>query len=207
MNKKYLFVYGTLKKGFKANFLLENEVFISNAKTIDKFCMISSELGSYPILYNNVSNLGKKIYSEIYSVSCDKFEELDSYEDVPNLYKRIEIIVETDEKKLVNAFVYLSSDEINLTKKHNFLSSWNQIDIFQYAISKNKVIEFILHSKCPDAKFIQHIHFNNKKYSLWGISKIDIEMLDIYLNNKLNKKIKSIIFQNEEIEVLSLQKL
>ena len=89
MNKKYLFVYGTLKKGFRANFLLENEVFISNAKTIDKFCMISSELGSYPILYNNVSNLGKKVYGEIYSVSCDKFEELDSYEDVPNLYKRI----------------------------------------------------------------------------------------------------------------------
>jgi gamma-glutamylcyclotransferase (GGCT)/AIG2-like uncharacterized protein YtfP len=157
MNKKYLFVYGTLKKGFRANFLLENEVFISNAKTIDKFCMVSSELGSYPILYNNVSNLGKKVYGEIYSVSCDKFEELDSYEDVPNLYKRIEIIVETDEKKLVNAFVYLSSDEINLTKKYNFLSSWNQIDIFQYAISKNKVIEFILHSKCPDAKFIQHL--------------------------------------------------
>ena len=50
MNKKYLFVYGTLKKGFRANFLLENEVFISNAKTIDKFCMIGSELGSYPIL-------------------------------------------------------------------------------------------------------------------------------------------------------------
>ena len=94
-----------------------------------------------------------------------------------------------------------------MTKEHNFLSSWNQIDIFQYAISKNKVIEFILHSKCPDAKFIQHIYLNNKKYSLWEISKIDIEMLDIYLNTKLNKKIKSIIFQNEEIEVLSLQKL
>ena len=207
MNKKYLFVYGTLKKGFRANFLLENEVFISNAKTIDKFCMISSELGSYPILYNNVSNLGKKVYGEIYSVSCDKFEELDSYEDVPNLYKRIEIIVETDEKKLVNAFVYLSSDEINLTKKHNFLSSWNKIDIFQYAISKNKIIEFILNSKCPDAKFVQHIYIHNKKYCLWKISKIDIEMLNIYLNNKLNKKIKSIIFQNEEIDVLSLQKL
>ncbi|MDD2508894.1 MAG: gamma-glutamylcyclotransferase [Aliarcobacter skirrowii] len=174
---------------------------------MDKFCMISSELGSYPILYNNVSNLGKKVYGEIYSVSYDKFEELDSYEDVPNLYKRIEIIVQTDEKKLVNAFVYLSSDEINLTKEHNFLSSWNQIDIFQYAISKNKVIEFILHSKCPDAKFVQHIYLNNKKYSLWEISKIDIEMLDIYLNTKLNKKIKSIIFQNEEIEVLTLQKL
>jgi hypothetical protein len=54
---------------------------------------------------------------------------------------------------------------------------------------------------------LYNIYLNNKKYSLWEISKIDIEMLDIYLNTKLNKKIKSIIFQNEEIEVLTLQKL
>ena len=203
----FLFVYGTLKKGFRANFLLEKEKFISNAITVNKFCMISSELGNYPLLYNDISNFGKQIYGEVYLVSDDTLIELDVYEGVPTLYERKKIIVEINDKKLIDVFVYIATDNIDITSSKNLLSIWEEVDIFNYVITCNSNIENILQSKCPDSKLNGYIFITNDKYSLWKVSDIDMEILKITFKNNLQKQIESILNNDEEIEVLKLNLL
>lgn len=203
----FLFVYGTLKKEFRANFLLEKEKFISNAITVNKFCMISSEFGNYPLLYNDISNLGTQIFGEVYSVSDDKLMELDVYEGVPTLYERKNITVEIDNKKLIDVFVYIATDNIDITSSKNLLSIWEEVDIFNYVITCNSNIENILQSKCPDSRLNGYIFITKDKYSLWKVSDIDTEILKITFKNNLQKQIESILNNDEEIEVLKLNLL
>lgn len=85
----FIFVYGSLKRGFSNHFLLENSKFLGEFITDPEYKMIS--LGYFPgvILEGNTS-----IYGEIYEVDTDTFKRLDTLEGYPSFYDRVEI--ETD---------------------------------------------------------------------------------------------------------------
>lgn len=59
----YLFVYGSLKKGFENNSLLKKSIFKGKAFTIEKFGMFKHDFGNYPYLVEKPLNI---IEGELY---------------------------------------------------------------------------------------------------------------------------------------------
>jgi len=107
-----IFVYGTLKKGFKNNYLLKNAIFLQNYITTKTYPMIDSGFG-FPYLLNK-PGIGKQIQGEIYEISKDLKKDLDILEDVPRLYYLDDI----EEFK-----TYFVIEKISLDNKE-FLSKW-----------------------------------------------------------------------------------
>ena len=97
-----IFVYGTLKKGFNNNYLLNNSKFIGEAITIEKYALYQSGI-PFVIKDKSVS----KIHGEVYSVDSETLNILDDLEGHPNCYKREEIFVslrQNNEK--IKAWIY-----------------------------------------------------------------------------------------------------
>jgi gamma-glutamylaminecyclotransferase len=99
----YLFVYGTLMKGFSNHFLIKNCKFIGLAQTVDKYGMF---IGAYPFVNSEVHQ--SVITGEVYEVSDEvTLFNLDELEGHPTVYERIPTqvtLMETNE--LLNAEIY-----------------------------------------------------------------------------------------------------
>jgi gamma-glutamylcyclotransferase (GGCT)/AIG2-like uncharacterized protein YtfP len=97
----YVFVYGTLKKGFYNHGFLtrrgEMVRFIENATIRGKMY----DLGSYPAIILDDIESGQ-IQGEVYEITSKILDQLDDLEGVPTLYSKSEIQV--NEKIL--AWVY-----------------------------------------------------------------------------------------------------
>lgn len=106
MSKELVFVYGTLKKGLKNHYYLDNEEFIGDAYTEDIFPMLNIEK-TFPYLFKE-NGVGYQIKGELYNLSTKKISELDILEDVPSLFFLDTIAVICDEIKL-KAFVYFAT--------------------------------------------------------------------------------------------------
>jgi gamma-glutamylaminecyclotransferase len=101
-----VFVYGSLKKTFAANNLLESHKadFIGNKITKNKsYKMVS--LGSFPGVLK--TNNKYKIAGELYAVNDDCLSSLDRLEGHPHFYKREPVVLATGEK----AWMYLLQSE------------------------------------------------------------------------------------------------
>ena len=108
-NKKYLFVYGTLKKGNALNNLISKGKFIGNAliKGYKMFCYFEVPV----IQKRNYSSTPLKVFGEVY-----EFSERDYYNLVPRLdyieqnYLRITedvYLIDEDNKKIeVEVYAY-----------------------------------------------------------------------------------------------------
>ena len=83
MENSYLFVYGTLKRGFGNNPLIKHTEFIGEAITIDRFDL--SGIG-FPCAYPN--RKGKLLQGEIYNLKGKDFITTDSLEGNGSLYQR-----------------------------------------------------------------------------------------------------------------------
>lgn len=101
----YVFVYGTLKKGFSNHHILKEATFIGLGITQQPFELYSLY---YPCLFE--SNKGERVYGEVYDVSKDLLHVLDIFESTPDLYYRKEIEVNI-KGKIEKAFVYFSNEE------------------------------------------------------------------------------------------------
>jgi gamma-glutamylaminecyclotransferase len=89
----YLFVYGTLKRGFCNHYLLEEYAeFISNATTQNRYPMVTLQEDFFPYLINN-KGIGEHIEGELYRIDGNLLDILDVLEDCPRLYIREEVIV------------------------------------------------------------------------------------------------------------------
>ncbi len=113
--KRYLFIYGSLKKGFSNENLLENTRFITNAVTKDRFLMYPNFDYTYPYLFEdkNKINESKRVKGELYLVSesyiknsLDVFERVDA-----ELYKR-ETRVLLKEDIEIEADIYITNNAI-----------------------------------------------------------------------------------------------
>ena len=86
MNHDYVFVYGSLKRGFGNSGLLRNSKFMQDAVTHPSYTMVN--LGFFPgvLLKGNTPITG-----ELYSVTESDMKVLDRLEGYPSFYNRMRI--------------------------------------------------------------------------------------------------------------------
>jgi gamma-glutamylaminecyclotransferase len=117
MNGHYLFVYGTLKRGYGNNArCLEDAEFIGKAVTATASYVMQS--GGFPILWDlGPSRKGAFATGEIFIVSNKTRARCDSLEGHPNMYRREKrnfvVTLVDGTQELIEAWVYLWQRERN----------------------------------------------------------------------------------------------
>ena len=109
--RNYIFVYGTLKRGYSNQDLLGNAIQLGEAEyigeviTVDKYCMrkYPGSWFNYPYLYDKPID---NIKGELYLVDNDTLTKIDHYEGVPDLYYRKLIEVRNQHEEMFSAWVY-----------------------------------------------------------------------------------------------------
>ena len=118
---EFLFVYGSLKKGFDNHKLLDKYAKrVGKASTVGKFAMYEDSFGNYPYL---VKEPITKVMGELYEIKRKELlDRIDEFEGAPEYYQRKKIKVKTH--KGVNlAFVYIREDE-DITNEQDPLKIW-----------------------------------------------------------------------------------
>jgi gamma-glutamylcyclotransferase (GGCT)/AIG2-like uncharacterized protein YtfP len=101
----YLFVYGTLKRGFAANPMLSGQQFIQEAWTQPLYRLY--RCGRYPGLVEDAAG-GNAIRGEVWQVDEATLARLDAYEDVPHTFRRAPVQL-ADFGPAVAAYFYQGS--------------------------------------------------------------------------------------------------
>lgn len=103
----YVFVYGTLKKGYGNNRLLQNAKFIDGGVTLTPYDL--RDLGAYPVV---VDRKRARIAGEVYDVTREELQRLDGLEGYPNMYGRKKVLVKLEQTGIkVQCFMYVGSEE------------------------------------------------------------------------------------------------
>jgi gamma-glutamylcyclotransferase (GGCT)/AIG2-like uncharacterized protein YtfP len=91
---EFLFVYGSLKKGFDNDKLLEKSTRrLGKALTVGKFGMFEDSFGNYPYLIKKPIN---RIIGELYEIQRKELlDQIDEFEGAPDYYQRKKIKVKT----------------------------------------------------------------------------------------------------------------
>lgn len=107
--KKLYFVYGTLKRGFGNNILLDGAECLGPAITVEPFAMVCV---GFPYLFHSPTHEERLIKGELYAVENPKIEQaLDWLEGVEcNHYFKDTIQVECD-GIVYEAHVYIASED------------------------------------------------------------------------------------------------
>lgn len=105
---EFLFVYGSLKKGFDNNKLLEKSTKrLGKASTVGKFGMFEDSFGNYPYLVKKPIN---RISGELYEIKRkDLLDQIDEFEGAPDYYQRKKIKVKTHHG-IHFAYAYIRED-------------------------------------------------------------------------------------------------
>ncbi len=115
--EEYLFVYGSLKKGFDNHTILKEAKYISKAKTIDKFAMYKEEDRNYPYIVKN-EIIGQSIEGELYQITReDVLKKIDDFEDAPRYFKHENIWIKTRSRKVKATTYVLSNSKSSLNQK------------------------------------------------------------------------------------------
>jgi len=72
----YVFVYGTLKRGFSSHDLLEDSSFICETRTKEEFAMVDLNLFPGVIKNKKIS----RIQGEVYDLDTNTLKQIDMYE-------------------------------------------------------------------------------------------------------------------------------
>lgn len=108
--KTYIFVYGTLKKGFYNHKFLKDAKYIGNS-FINNYYLVSIKNKKYPGILK-----GKGIvFGEIYLVDNTLLKKLDILEEIKEkVYNRIKIkSFLINKKRLLNSYMYLYNTKLN----------------------------------------------------------------------------------------------
>ena len=106
MNEHYVFVYGTLKAGFRNHRLLIDSEFIGNFKTLDRdYVMVS--LGRSPAVRVDKLEGGYQIEGEVYRVDDETLADLDRLEGNGSFYTRKLVPIEGMTENNGQAWIYL----------------------------------------------------------------------------------------------------
>lgn len=84
-----LFVYGTLRLGEPAHALLGGSRLIGRARTEPCFTLVDA--GGYPGM---ILGGHTKVTGEIYEIDASAWPKLDAYEQAPEVYERVQLVVE-----------------------------------------------------------------------------------------------------------------
>lgn len=96
-----LFVYGTLRRGFRNHHLLSKSPCLGPAKTKGRFAMYCSGV-PYVVLSQHVS----QIVGEVYEVDELLLVDLDAHEGHPRWYRRVLVDVVLDAGTHLQAWLY-----------------------------------------------------------------------------------------------------
>jgi len=111
-----LFVYGTLRKGYWNHYsYLASSLFVGEALTVKEFTLYVSGI---PYMVEPKGDLADRaqIKGEVYFITKDELEEIDSLEGHPTSYKREPIMVTVDNKEIeVLAYLYQYIPEGKIT--------------------------------------------------------------------------------------------
>lgn len=156
---KYLFVYGTLKKGYSNNMLLRDTEFIEKSVTIDNFNIKSFGI---PIVIKPVNTEMKKeakpIIGEVYNIPQEVLDIVDLLEGHPDLYRRELTKVKLFEtQEIVDAYVYFfqpddyyydlsNNDESVVVTEHGY--EW--VDIVTCWLCGEKIEVKWSDGRCPN---------------------------------------------------------
>lgn len=135
-----LFVYGSLKKGFDNNRILNKAIYVSKAQTVRKFAMYKSDDGDYPYLVKN-----KPLYTisgEIYKIKRkDLMQKIDLFEGSPDYYLRESINVKTRSgNKRVFTYFYIDK---NSHKNKELIKEWLKPEKFDIDAYYQSIMESI----------------------------------------------------------------
>ena len=84
--KPLLFAYGSMKRGFRNHYRLENDKFIGQAKTKKKYCMFPAPSYNYP--YGIEDDRRWQLKGELYELTNTPIETIDDFEGAPAYYYR-----------------------------------------------------------------------------------------------------------------------
>src|SRR3954464_9788743 len=94
--KHFVFVYGTLKKGYGNNRLLTNAEFVGNFATEPNYRIFCN--GSFPYLIQVGEGSGVSVEGEIYKVSDQELARCDRLEGHPEMYERKPVAIKYEIK-------------------------------------------------------------------------------------------------------------
>ena len=105
-----VFVYGTLKSGFRNHYLLEDCEFFGDATTVPTYKMIEN---GFPVIMPDPE--GKPLAGEIYAVDDETLARLDQLEREGSSYDRklIDVSLRLDggERLPTRAFIYIGRED------------------------------------------------------------------------------------------------
>ena len=106
----YVFVYGSLKRGFGNHRLVEDSTFVGSAMTLDKsYEMVS--MGGFPGVIDGKSN---RIQGELYEIDDKVFKLLDRLESNGSFYERhltnVILLDNPNGGKKYKAWIYIIKD-------------------------------------------------------------------------------------------------
>lgn len=114
----FVFVYGTLRRGFHNNYLLKHAEFIGKGQTEEKFRLVANGL-PFVRTDKQVSN----IKGEVYKINENTLRHLDALEGVrgvkesENWYNRISTTIELENGEFLDCFIYVNNKEDGETIK------------------------------------------------------------------------------------------
>jgi gamma-glutamylaminecyclotransferase len=120
----YVFVYGSLKKGFYNESLLQKASYIGESITCEKYSLYKTNLDPYPFLLEENNNETTNITGEIYKIDENILKILDRLEGYPNFYDRkiIEVISENTSYSAIAYFLKNKATLENRTK--TLINKW-----------------------------------------------------------------------------------
>ena len=125
----YLFVYGSLKKGFENEHLLNKATYISKAVTVRKFAMYTTKNDQYPYLIKDKPL--NYIEGEVYKIARkDLLKKIDIFEGSPDYYTRESIEIKSrsfENNKRVFTYFYTNKKD---HKKKKSISKWEIAEPF-----------------------------------------------------------------------------
>lgn len=125
----YLFVYGSLKKGFENEHLLDKAKYISKASTVRKFAMYTTKGGDYPYLLKDKPL--NNIKGELYKIARkDLLKKIDIFEGSPDYYTRESIEIKSrsfHSNKRAFTYFYINKKD---HKKKQPIREWKKREPF-----------------------------------------------------------------------------
>jgi gamma-glutamylcyclotransferase (GGCT)/AIG2-like uncharacterized protein YtfP len=114
----HVFVYGTLKRGYSNNRLLEGAKFVGEAFTIGKYARVDA---GFPVVVEG-SDEAFAVAGEVYDIKGqpDILKRLDFLEHEGTMYDRKEVVVYLPgKKKRLGAFIYVGCPDFWGDRDHS----------------------------------------------------------------------------------------
>ena len=115
----YMFVYGTLRRGFEGNRLLVDSRFLGMAKTKEKYRMFAEDV---PYVYKEKKTT--VIVGEVYEIDGPTLEILDNFEGHPDCYRRELVDIVLDAGSQIQAWIYFNPEPAGAVVQSGDFLNW-----------------------------------------------------------------------------------